>query len=111
MQKIFSFIFGSDQYLPFRGFFTSALLYADFLNSVHTLHHCWYDFYTAAGFDDFLISRDLVKLLAGATAGLHSMIDEHFGISVVEFMAAGAIPIGVYFLRSSKLTTEVSSLA
>ncbi|PWA71247.1 UDP-Glycosyltransferase superfamily protein [Artemisia annua] len=37
--------------------------------------------------------RDLVKLLGGATAGIHSMIDEHFGISVVEYMAAGAIPI------------------
>ncbi|OWM69940.1 GDP-Man:Man(3)GlcNAc(2)-PP-Dol alpha-1,2-mannosyltransferase [Punica granatum] len=37
--------------------------------------------------------RDLVELLGRATAGLHSMIDEHFGISVVEYMAAGAIPI------------------
>ncbi|XP_057252004.1 GDP-Man:Man(3)GlcNAc(2)-PP-Dol alpha-1,2-mannosyltransferase-like [Beta vulgaris subsp. vulgaris] len=37
--------------------------------------------------------RDLVKLLGAATAGIHSMMDEHFGISVVEFMAAGAIPI------------------
>ncbi|KMT06329.1 hypothetical protein BVRB_7g160110 [Beta vulgaris subsp. vulgaris] len=37
--------------------------------------------------------RDLVKLLEAATAGIHSMTDEHFGISVVEFMAAGAIPI------------------
>ncbi|KAK9130911.1 hypothetical protein Sjap_011398 [Stephania japonica] len=36
---------------------------------------------------------DLVKLLGGALAGIHSMIDEHFGISVVEYMAAGAIPI------------------
>ncbi|KAL8552198.1 hypothetical protein ACS0TY_001042 [Phlomoides rotata] len=36
---------------------------------------------------------DLVSLLGGATAGIHSMIDEHFGISVVEYMAAGAIPI------------------
>ncbi|RDX77767.1 GDP-Man:Man(3)GlcNAc(2)-PP-Dol alpha-1,2-mannosyltransferase, partial [Mucuna pruriens] len=37
--------------------------------------------------------RDLVGLLGGAVAGIHSMIDEHFGISVVEYMAAGAIPI------------------
>lgn len=40
-----------------------------------------------------LMYRDLVKLLGGALAGIHSMIDEHFGISVVEYMAAGAIPI------------------
>ncbi|KAF8776738.1 hypothetical protein HU200_003473 [Digitaria exilis] len=36
---------------------------------------------------------DLVQLLGGAIAGLHSMTDEHFGIVVVEYMAAGAIPI------------------
>ncbi|MCD7460695.1 asparagine-linked glycosylation protein [Datura stramonium] len=36
---------------------------------------------------------DLVRLLGGAVAGIHSMTDEHFGISVVEYMAAGAIPI------------------
>ncbi|KAK9913750.1 hypothetical protein M0R45_037559 [Rubus argutus] len=37
--------------------------------------------------------RELVQLLGGAIAGIHSMTDEHFGISVVEYMAAGAIPI------------------
>ena len=35
----------------------------------------------------------LQQLLAGAAAGLHTMLDEHFGICVVEFMAAGAVPI------------------
>jgi alpha-1,2-mannosyltransferase len=39
-----------------------------------------------------------MRLLAGATAGIHSMTDEHFGISVVEYMAAGAIPIGWHLL-------------
>lgn len=37
-----------------------------------------------------------MRLLGGAVAGIHSMIDEHFGICVVEYMAAGAIPIGVH---------------
>ncbi|KAL5985633.1 asparagine-linked glycosylation protein [Asimina triloba] len=37
--------------------------------------------------------RKLIELLGGAIAGIHSMTDEHFGISVVEYMAAGAIPI------------------
>ncbi|KAL3685039.1 hypothetical protein R1sor_003061 [Riccia sorocarpa] len=45
---------------------------------------------------DFCVNvtyRELVEFLGGAVAGLHTMIDEHFGISVVEYMAAGAIPI------------------
>ena len=37
--------------------------------------------------------EELRDLLGDAIAGLHSMVDEHFGISVVEYMAAGAVPI------------------
>ncbi|KAM3287763.1 GDP-Man:Man(3)GlcNAc(2)-PP-Dol alpha-1,2-mannosyltransferase isoform X1 [Capsicum chacoense] len=40
-----------------------------------------------------VLYSDLIRLLGGAVAGIHSMTDEHFGISVVEYMAAGAIPI------------------
>eukprot|EP00210_Caulerpa_lentillifera_P001520 g1458.t1 len=36
---------------------------------------------------------ELKTLLANAVAGLHTMVDEHFGICVVEYMAAGLIPI------------------
>ena len=32
---------------------------------------------------------ELKPLLGGAVGGLHTMRDEHFGISVVEYMAAG----------------------
>ncbi|CAA3028127.1 GDP-Man:Man(3) c(2)-PP-Dol alpha-1,2-mannosyltransferase-like [Olea europaea subsp. europaea] len=40
-----------------------------------------------------VLYSELVKLLGGAAVGIHSMVDEHFGISVVEYMASGAIPI------------------
>jgi alpha-1,2-mannosyltransferase len=36
---------------------------------------------------------ELQALLGEAVGGLHTMQDEHFGISVVEYMAAGAVPI------------------
>jgi alpha-1,2-mannosyltransferase len=40
------------------------------------------------------VSFDEVKRqLSRAVIGLHSMVDEHFGICVVEYMAAGAVPI------------------
>ncbi|KDE06840.1 hypothetical protein MVLG_02876 [Microbotryum lychnidis-dioicae p1A1 Lamole] len=40
-------------------------------------------------------SYDVLKrdYLAKAGMGLHTMVDEHFGITVVEFMAAGLIPL------------------
>ena len=31
----------------------------------------------------------ILELLAESVAGLNTMVDEHFGISVVEYMAAG----------------------
>lgn len=36
---------------------------------------------------------ELHGILSAAVAGLHSMVDEHFGISVVEYMAAGVVAI------------------
>ncbi|KAK4046703.1 asparagine-linked glycosylation protein [Microbotryomycetes sp. JL201] len=36
---------------------------------------------------------ELVKLFGRASIGLHTMVDEHFGITVVEFQAAGLVPL------------------
>lgn len=41
---------------------------------------------------DFCVNalfEDVQQILAGAVGGLHTMLDEHFGISIVEYMAAG----------------------
>jgi alpha-1,2-mannosyltransferase len=35
----------------------------------------------------------MLDLLARASAGLSTMVDEHFGIGVVELMAAGVVPV------------------
>ncbi|KAI9513544.1 mannosyltransferase [Russula earlei] len=35
----------------------------------------------------------IVELLGEASVGVNTMVDEHFGINVVEFMAAGVIPV------------------
>eukprot|EP00891_Asterochloris_glomerata_P007701 jgi/Astpho2/7701/Aster-02580 len=45
---------------------------------------------------EFIVNADFLEvkqLLGGAVGGLHTMLDEHFGISIVEYMAAGVIPI------------------
>ncbi len=43
------------------------------------------DFYVNAPFSE------VQQLLGGAVGGLHTMLDEHFGISIVEYMAAGRL--------------------
>jgi alpha-1,2-mannosyltransferase len=42
-------------------------------------------------FQKNLPAADIRELLAQASVGLHTMEDEHFGIVLVEFMAAGAV--------------------
>ncbi|CAD6565058.1 MAG: asparagine-linked glycosylation protein [Cyphobasidiales sp. Tagirdzhanova-0007] len=45
---------------------------------------------------DFVINPpfpELLKLFGRASIGLSTMVDEHFGINIVEFMAAGLIPL------------------
>lgn len=37
--------------------------------------------------------EDMLRVLGSAAAGLHTMTDEHFGIGVVEYMAAGCVPV------------------
>lgn len=44
-------------------------------------------------------------LLGGAVGGLHTMVDEHFGISIVQYMAAGeqdSLSAGLLHLARSK---------
>ena len=38
---------------------------------------------------------ELRSLLSEAVGGLHTMLDEHFGISVVEYMAAGLLHLEI----------------
>lgn len=43
---------------------------------------------------DFCVNAsaaEVRELLGGAVGGLHSMVYEHFGISIVEYMAAGKL--------------------
>jgi alpha-1,2-mannosyltransferase len=45
---------------------------------------------------DFVVNAPyprILELLGEASIGINTMVDEHFGINVVEFMAAGVIPI------------------
>lgn len=52
------------------------------LNTFHNMQDV-VDFAINASFEE------LQRLLAEAVGGLHTMLDEHFGISIVEYMAAG----------------------
>jgi len=45
---------------------------------------------------EFIINApfpDILSWLGKASIGLSTMVDEHFGINIVEFMAAGAVPV------------------
>ncbi|KAG6816796.1 hypothetical protein H0H87_002765 [Tephrocybe sp. NHM501043] len=45
---------------------------------------------------EFIINApypDMLRLLSKASIGMNTMVDEHFGINVVEYMAAGVIPV------------------
>lgn len=45
---------------------------------------------------EFMINApfdDMTRALGEAVVGLHTMTDEHFGIGVVEYMAAGCVPV------------------
>ena len=48
---------------------------------------------SSVDFQTSIPAVQLRALLGAAHAGLHTMRDEHFGIGVVEYMAAGAVPI------------------
>jgi hypothetical protein len=56
--------------------------------------HCWslvIEHFTSCSRRHINVSHEeLRELLAAAVGGLHAMQDEHFGISIVEYMAAGA---------------------
>ena len=62
---------------------------------------------------DFCVNasfQELTSLLADAVGGLHTMLDEHFGISIVEYMAAGkALPVlfAFYFTMSLLQITDL----
>ena len=60
---------------------------------------------------DFLINlprEDLVKVLSRAKVYFHPTIGEHFGIPVVEAMAAGVIPIVPKESGASEVVPEFS---
>lgn len=45
---------------------------------------------------EFMINApfdDMLRVLGSAAVGLHTMTDEHFGIGVVEYMAAGCVAV------------------
>ncbi|KAI0036259.1 mannosyltransferase [Vararia minispora EC-137] len=47
-------------------------------------------------FLEFIVNasyQDMLTYLSRSSVGIHTMVDEHFGINVVEFMAAGVIPV------------------
>jgi glycosyltransferase involved in cell wall biosynthesis len=37
--------------------------------------------------------EEVLRMVGCSVAGLHSMVDEHFGIGIVEYQAAGCVPV------------------
>eukprot|EP01105_Mastigella_eilhardi_P021509 TRINITY_DN5211_c0_g1_i1.p1 TRINITY_DN5211_c0_g1~~TRINITY_DN5211_c0_g1_i1.p1 ORF type:complete len:464 (-),score=128.01 TRINITY_DN5211_c0_g1_i1:1188-2579(-) len=68
---------------------------ADIARKRAVRERCAHDPLLAAHVDvpDSVDCAQKTALLSRACAGLHTMRDEHFGICVVEYMAAGAVPV------------------
>ena len=75
------------------------------LMRIKCMPESWPSRLVTAGVSESVL-RQVIDLLAGAVGGLHTMRDEHFGISVVQYMAAGAWP----FLSSSLIHQVLSSM-
>jgi alpha-1,2-mannosyltransferase len=62
------------------------------LNMLQKLTHEW-QLSSIVEYKPNLHHEDLKKYLGRALIGLHTMWNEHFGIGIVEYMAAGVIPL------------------
>lgn len=54
--------------------------------------------------------EEVQSLLGDAVGGLHTMLDEHFGISIVEYMAAGKLAAISHRLLGMAMQREMTAL-
>lgn len=101
MLKLFMSVYANIKFYLFYLYASPPTVsaYLIFIDCLH-LSHCMISIGLILRFFFFPLSffSELVRLLGGSTAGIHSMVDEHFGICVVEYMASGAIPIGLLLI-------------